>query len=117
MDPKQLESFRLSAERRIHAIERRLEREPEFIIQNHNFMKEYEELGHMEPVNSREGRQLCYVLPRPAIFKETSTTTKTRVVFDGSAKTSNGFSLNDILQAGPTVQQVLCSIALRFRTH
>jgi len=31
-------------------------------------------------------------------------------VFDGSAKTSKGLSLNDILQVGPTVQQDLYSI-------
>ena len=38
-------------------------------------------------------------------------------MFDGSAKTSNGLSLNDILHVGPTVQQDLYSIVLRFRTH
>jgi len=57
----------------------------------------------MEPVKSQEGRQTCYFLPHHAVFKETSTKTKTRVVFDGSAKTSNGLSLNHILQVGPTV--------------
>jgi len=117
MDRKQLGSSHLSAEQRLHAIERRLEREPELKFQYHNYMKEYEELGHMEPVNSLEGRQPCYVLPHHAVFKETSTTTKTRVVFDGSAKTSNELSLNDIQLEGPTVQQDLYSIVLRFRTH
>jgi hypothetical protein len=38
-------------------------------------------------------------------------------VFDGGAKTSNGLSLNDILQVGATVQQDLYSIVLPFRTH
>jgi len=117
MDPKQLGSSCLSAERRLHAIERRLEREPELKVQYHNFMKEYIKLGHMEPVKSQVGRQPCYVLPHHAVFKETSTTTRTRVVFDGSAKTSNGLSLNNILQVGTTVQQDLYSIVLRFRTH
>jgi len=117
MDPKELGSSRHSAERRLHAIERRLEREPELKVQYHSFMKEYEELCHMEPVSSQQGMQPCYVLPHHAVFKETSTTTKTRVVFDGSAKTSNGLSLNDIIQVGPTVQQDLYSIVLRFRTH
>ena len=46
-----------------------------------------------------------------------SSTTKTRVVFDGGAKTSNGLSLHDILQVDPTVQQDLYSTVLRFRTH
>jgi len=54
MDPKQLGSSRLFAERRLHAIERRLERQPDLKIQCHEFMMEYEELGHMEPVNSQE---------------------------------------------------------------
>ena len=117
MDSKQLGSSRLSAERRLHAIERRLERDPDLKVQYHNFMKEYEELGHMEPVNSHEGKNTCYFLPHHPVFKETSSTTKTRVVFDGGAKTSNGLSLNDILQVGSTVQQDLYSIVLRFRTH
>ena len=80
-------------------------------------MKEYEESGHMESVSSQEGKNTCYFLPHHPVFKETSSTTKTRVVFDGGAKTSNGLSLNDILQVGSTVQQDLYSIVLRFRTH
>lgn len=42
---------------------------------------------------------------------------KFRVVFDGSVKTSTGFSLNDILLNGPRVQEDLTSIIMRFRTH
>ena len=78
MDPKQIGPSRISAERRLHAIERRLERETELNVQYHNFMKQYEELGHMEPLKSHEGRQQCYVLQHHAVFKETSTTTRTR---------------------------------------
>ena len=117
MDPKQLGSSRLSAERRLHAIECRLERQQDLKIQCHEFMMEYEELGHMEPVNYQEPKQPCYFLPHHAVFKETSTTTKTRVVFDGSAKTSNGLSLNDILQVGSTVQPDFYAIVFRFRNH
>jgi len=40
-----------------------------------------------------------------------------RVVFDGSAATKSGHSLNDILLCGPTVQPDLISIILRFRIH
>jgi len=80
-------------------------------------MKVYEKLGHIEPVTHQEGKQTCYFLPHYPAFKETSTTNKKRVVFHGSAKTSNGLSLNDILQVGPTVQQDLYFIAHRYRTH
>jgi hypothetical protein len=37
--------------------------------------------------------------------------------FDGSCHSSNGLSLNDTLLIGPTVQQNLYSIVLRFRTY
>jgi len=76
-----------------------------------------EKLSHMELVKSQEWRQTCYFLTHHPVFKETSTTTETRVVFAGSPKTSNGLSLNDILQVGPTVQHDLYSIVLRFRAH
>ena len=117
IEPNQLGLSRNTAERRFHSLERRLERDPSLKLQYHQFMKEYQHLGHMELANLQDKLQPCYFLPHHPVFKETSTTTKTRVVFDGSAKTSNGLSLNDILQVGPTVQPDLYSIILQFRTH
>ena len=117
MQPIQLETSRLSAERRLHTIKRRLGRDPDLRVQYHNFIRKCEELDHMEPVTSQEGKSTCYYLPHHPVFKETSSTAKTTVVFDGGVKTFNGLSLNDILQVGVTVQQDLYSIVLRFRTH
>jgi hypothetical protein len=48
--------------------------------------------------------------------KESSSTTRLRVVFDGSAKTTNGLSLNDNLMCGASIQRDLFSIVLGFRT-
>ena len=47
-------------------------------------------------------------------MKDGSTTTKVRVVFDGSAKTSTGISFNEVRRVGPVVQNDLFSIVLRF---
>jgi len=55
METTKLGTSRPFAERRLHAVERRLERDPDLKVQCHNFMKEYEELGHMEPVTYQEG--------------------------------------------------------------
>ncbi|XP_037960644.1 uncharacterized protein LOC119689804 [Teleopsis dalmanni] len=49
------------------------------------------------------------------VLKPDSTTTKLRVVFDASAKTTSGQSLTDLLHIGPTVQSELLYILLRFR--
>ncbi|XP_017796984.1 PREDICTED: uncharacterized protein LOC108578211 [Habropoda laboriosa] len=58
-----------------------------------------------------------FYLPHHAVMKPTSTTTKVRVVFDGSAKSSSGLSLNDALLTGPTIQDDLFTLLARFRTH
>ena len=58
-----------------------------------------------------------YYLPHHAGIKESSATTKLRVVFDASAKTSNGYSLNNNLAVGPTIQDDIFSHLLRLRTH
>ncbi|XP_017884602.1 uncharacterized protein LOC108627719 [Ceratina calcarata] len=58
-----------------------------------------------------------FYLPHHAVEKPSSTTTKVRVVFDGSAKTSSNLSLNDVLMRGPTIQDDLFSLLLRFRMY
>lgn len=47
--------------------------------------------------------------------KPSSTTTKLRVVFDSSAKTTSGLSFNDILLKGPPSYPKLTCIILHFR--
>lgn len=46
-----------------------------------------------------------------------SNTTKVCIVFDASAKASNGVSLNDTLLVGPTIQNKLFAHLIRFRTY
>ncbi|CAG7720691.1 unnamed protein product [Allacma fusca] len=56
-----------------------------------------------------------YYLPHHAVIKEASSTTKVRIVFDASAATSSGQSLNEQLMVGPVHQQDLFSILVRWR--
>ncbi|XP_055633964.1 uncharacterized protein LOC129774271 [Toxorhynchites rutilus septentrionalis] len=93
-----------------------LERKPELKPQYHDFIREYIALGHMTevPDGDVDRPDACY-LPHHPVVKESSSTTKVRVVFDGSAKTSSGHSLNEALLVGPVVQDELITIVLRFR--
>lgn len=104
--------------KRFQYLERKFEKNPSLKSEYDKFMLEYLQLGHMELINERklDSPNECY-LPHHAVFKEDSTTTKVRVVFDGSAKTSTGFSLNQALLVGPVVQQELLAIVTRFRKH
>nr|XP_012147360.1 PREDICTED: uncharacterized protein LOC105663391 [Megachile rotundata] len=100
---------------RLLSLERKLERNPELKEQYTAVLNEYLALGHMSQVEGFDARG--FYLPHHAVIKPSSATTKVRVVFDGSAKTSTGVSLNDALMIGPTIQDDLFSLLLRFRTY
>ena len=56
-------------------------------------------------------------LPMHSVSKASSSTTKLRVVFDASAPTTSGLSLNDTLAVGPMLHPTLDQILLRFRSY
>ena len=52
------------------------------------------------------------------MVREAAATTKVRVVYDSSAKVTNGVkSLNDCLHAGPSLTPLLYTVMLRFRMY
>ncbi|GFX39774.1 DUF1758 domain-containing protein [Trichonephila clavipes] len=81
------------------------------------FMNEYELLGHMEEIKNETLDKINYYIPHHSVYKPEKTSTLLRVVFDASAKTTSGFSLNSILLNGGIIQQDLFSIVSRFRKH
>ena len=104
------------AMRRFLNLERKLKRDPELQKRYSDFITEFIDLGHMEKVpNSELNNPQNFCLPHRCVFKEDSSTTKLRVVFDASAKTTSGFSLNDCLMVGPKLQDDLFDILIRFR--
>ena len=103
------------AEKRLFQLEKKFKNKPTLKQQYCDFIREYESLGHMTQLSSKPIFG-CY-LPHHAVIRETSETTKLRVVFDASAKTSTGVSFNDIQHVGPVVQDDLFSILLRYRQH
>ena len=85
----------------------------------HQGVEEYLQMGHAEKVPQqdldRPSTDVFY-LPMHGVVKD-STTTKLRIVFDGSAKTTSGYSLNDILLPGPSLYPLLSTILTKFRIH
>ncbi|XP_050065965.1 uncharacterized protein LOC126555042 [Aphis gossypii] len=106
------------ARRRFFSLEKRLSQNDELRSKYITFLQEYEALGHMSQIKNVDAVHTnCYYLPHHAVLRAESLTTKTRVVFDASAKTTSGKSLNDVLMNGGVVQDDLVSILLRFRMH
>ncbi|KAL0270042.1 UNVERIFIED_CONTAM: hypothetical protein PYX00_007582 [Menopon gallinae] len=109
---------RENAFKRFLSLERRLQNAPNLKEDYVNFMREYSQLGHMKEIDeSHNSNSLAqaYYIPHNCVINEKSTTTRLRVVFDASAKSQTGYSLNDVLMTGPVLQDDLFSIPLRYR--
>lgn len=102
--------------RRFHQMERRLMKDPDLKAKYILFMREYENLGHMSLVErvKLHPEKFNYI-PHHAV--KTTDNKKFRVVFDGSCKTTNGKSLNDILLVGQKLQHDLADQVMRFRRN
>lgn len=83
-----------------------------------NFIEEYQSLSHMIEVKAdRASSSPQHYLPHHGVLREVSRTTKLRVIFNGSSRTSSGLALNDILHAGAKLQNDMSEILLWSRTH
>ena len=103
------------AVQRFYAIERKLQSNLSLKSQYSECINSYLKDSHMS-LSTKDSLHMGYYLPHHAVVKETSLTTKTRIVFDASAKSSSGLSLNECLMVGPTIQEDLFSIFSRFRS-
>lgn len=103
---------RSMARRRLYCFGNRFKKNPELKAAYVQFMTEYEQLGHMRKAEPLKPDVLHYYIPHHAVAIDR----KFRVVFDASAKTTNGRSLNEMQYAGPRLQKDLIDIMMNFRT-
>ncbi|XP_075152891.1 uncharacterized protein LOC142226662 [Haematobia irritans] len=96
-------------------------RDPQIATAYNDVLHEYLTLNHMTITSSQESSSnasVCsFYLPHHAIVKPERRSTKVRVVFNASKRTSSGVSLNDVLHIGPTLQLDLTTIILRWRLY
>ncbi|XP_049886991.1 uncharacterized protein LOC126381569 [Pectinophora gossypiella] len=104
------------AKRRFLNLEKKFKRNSSLKVEYSKFIKEYADLGHLSQSENLKP-PVSYFLCHHAVLRENSESTKLRVVFDGSAPSSSGYSLNDILMVGPNVQDSLFSILIRARQY
>lgn len=105
-----------SALSRLLNIEKKLSRHSQLKSDYIDFMREYENLNHME-LTPASPTNKSYLIPHHCVLRPQSTTTKLRVVFDASCKTTNGLSLNDLVFTGPKLQTDIIDIITGFRLH
>ncbi|XP_012538966.1 uncharacterized protein LOC105838152 [Monomorium pharaonis] len=101
--------------KRLLALERKLNRDTTLKAEYTRVIEAYKTLGHMSLVACP--RDDDFYMPHHAVIKQSSNTTKVRIVFDALTKSKDNVSLNDLLMVGPTVQEKLFSHLIRFRTY
>jgi len=109
---------KVTALKRLHYLEHRLSLDKGLSQQYTDFMRDYLTSEHMEVVSTNQRMTpYCFYIPHHCILRPESHTTKLRVVFDASATTTTGQSLNGNLYTGRKLQQDLPQILIRARIH
>ena len=112
MHPALPDNFSLSYTR-LNSLVRRLRKTPDVLREYDKVIKDQEQKGIVETVNSEAVAKVHY-LPHREVVRSDKQTTKLRIVFDASAK-REGPSLNDCVYAGPPLSPLLMDIMMRFR--
>ena len=98
-------------------IHRRFFREPQLASAYRDFMKTYEELGHMERIPEQElATEGAWYLPHHAVV-QTTPHWKLRIVFDASRRARDQRCLNEFLRPGPPLQSDLSLVLLNWQRY
>ena len=99
------------AEKRLHHIEHQLSKKPE--VCKTETTNQYLTKGYIRQIDTKkEGNFLAHF----PIVRTDKDTTKTRIVFDASAK-KDGISVNGLIHAGPRIQNNLFDVLIWFRRN
>lgn len=114
LEVRGFKNMRRTALRRFASLEKRFGSDRVLKCEYAKCLNEYIQLGHMREVDPQDFPD-AYYIPHHCVIKESSSTTKFRVVFDASAKDANLQSLNDCILKGPRIQADLLDLLIRFR--
>ncbi|KAL6419236.1 hypothetical protein ACFW04_011497 [Cataglyphis niger] len=106
-----------TAARLLGHMERRFARDDQLMQLYTDFMRQYEVLGHMSPVQlvGAAGLADCY-LPHHGVMRKGSSA-KIQVVFNSSSTVPSGASLDRHLKVGSNLLPALEDVLLRWRVH
>jgi hypothetical protein len=92
--------------------------EPEKAEEYRKIFESWKETGVITPISEEALKDKVSVeLPHHAVVKESSESTKVRVVIDGSAHQAGEHPVNSYLQAGPNILPKIQHIILQWRSH
>ena len=101
---------------RLKSLLKRLKNDPELFKQYDDIIRKQEEEGIVENVNNKIYNAGCvHYIPHREVIRPDKETSKVRIVYDASARVKNGLSLNECLEAGPSMLPKIFDVLVRFR--
>ncbi|KRY64759.1 hypothetical protein T4A_1795, partial [Trichinella pseudospiralis] len=102
---------------RLQQTERVMLKNPDVATAYRETLNDYLDNNIIEEIDKDKGKEgNIWYLPHRMVVRDDNSTTKFRIVFDGSAK-YKGISLNEYLDAGPALQSDMVGVLLRFRLY
>ena len=100
---------------RLSSLVRRLKQNPQLLDQYDEIIQEQLDQNIIEEVKEEpKGRE--FYIPHKPVIRETAESTKMRIVYDASARANEKSpSLNDCLETGPPLQNLMWSVLIRNR--
>ena len=113
--PPALDNNRIAAESRLRMLKNRLHKNTELKQKYVDTISDYVTKGYVRkaPIGSDDSGDYWYLPHHPVSHPKKS---KTRIVFDASAK-YHGKCLNDMILQGPDLANNMLGVLLRFRSH
>ena len=104
---------------RLKHLQRRLIKDPSLLKEYQCLINDQLGRGIIELVEDYEisNKASIHYLPHHPVIKQDRSTTKLRIVYDGSASSNDDPSLNDCLQVGPNLIPKLFNVLIQFRCH
>ena len=103
--------------RRLNNLTKRLQKHHEALEKYNNVIKEQLAKGIFERATKKAEGKYFY-LPQKPVIKESAESTKLRIVYDASARANERSpSLNECLETGPSLQNLLWDVLVRNQFH
>lgn len=115
--PDKLGNSYVTAKRRFELLEKRFARSPELQVKYNEAIRDYISQNILNKVSEDNISSSGFYLPHHPVVREDKTTTRLRIVLDGSAKTDSNLSLNDILHSGCNLQTEIFHVLLNVRIY
>ncbi|XP_011859121.1 PREDICTED: uncharacterized protein LOC105556636 [Vollenhovia emeryi] len=101
----------------LKGLRRRFSRDVNYQRLYQQFMMDYETLNHTTKASSISSCRSHFYLSHHGVLKPDSTTTKLRVVFNGSSASTSGYSANDLMYTGAKLHLNISDVLLWIRRH